>query len=261
MQQSASSGYAAPGNGLRPLNDILMKKIILLNLWAAAVLNVPVGVNAAIITEADPADGGIPYRWTVIMNGLESASLARHVGAWSWEDESLFAPGSPSVGWTHNADWVALSLDTAVLLTIRLERKADVLWDVPTNTDPNKFAGNNLFPGMTLWSGWDNDGDNSHDFNNVGNVAWAEDLTYIAHERPPTTGLPDARHTIERTFELGPGEYTFVFGGNSESTVSEGRQGYNATFTTTAVPEPGTAFLVGAGAVLCAARRRRRAKL
>ncbi|RYD84955.1 MAG: PEP-CTERM sorting domain-containing protein [Verrucomicrobiaceae bacterium] len=237
-----------------------MKKLPLLNLWAAAVLGVPVVVNAALISETDPGDGGVPYRWTVFMNGLDSASLARHVGAWSWEDESLFAPGGPTVGWTHNADWVALSLDTAVLLTIRLERKADVLYDVPANLDPNKFAGNNLFPGMTLWKGWDNDGDSSHDFNNVGNVAWAEDLTYIAHQAPPTTGAVETRHVIERTFELAPGEYTFVLGGKSQSTVSEGRQGYNATFTTTAVPEPGTAMLAMVGAALCAFRRPRRMK-
>jgi hypothetical protein len=235
-----------------------MKTTNLLKLWAAAVLGVPAVVSAATVLEADPADGGIPYRWTVLLSGFESTSLARHVGAWSWEDESLFAPGGPTVGWTHNSDWVALSLDTAVLLTIRLERKADVLWDVPTNLDPNKFAGNNLFPGMTLWSGWDNDGDNSHDFNNVGNVAWAEDLTYIGYERPPTTGAVETRHVIERTFELAPGAYTFVLGGNSESTVSEGRQGYKATFTTTAVPEPGSALLIATGSALWALRRSRR---
>jgi hypothetical protein len=236
-----------------------MKTTNLLKLWAAAaVLGVPAVVNAATVTETSPGAAGVPYRWTVLMSGLDSASLARHLGAWSWEDESLFAPGSPTVGWTHNSDWVALSLDTAVRLTIRLERKADVLWDVPTNPDPNKFAGNNLFPGMTLWSGWDSDGNSNHDFNNVGNVAWAEDLSYIGHQGPPTTGLSDTRHVIERTFELAPGNYTFVFGGNSESTASEGRQGYKATFTTTAVPEPGSALLIAAGSALWALRRPRR---
>ncbi len=233
-----------------------MNKTHPLKLWtAAAILSVPVTMEAATVTQTDPAAGGVPYRWTVLMSGTDFTSLERHVGAWSWEDESLFTPGGPTVGWTHNADWIALSLDTAVLLTIRLERKGDVLWDVPTNTDPNKFAGNNLFPGFTLWSGWDNDGGDSHDFNNVGNVEWAEDLSYIAHQAPPTTGPIEDRHMIERTFELGPGQYTFVFGGNSESQASEGRQGYQATFTTTAVPEPGSALLIAAGAVLTAMRR------
>lgn len=235
-----------------------MTKTNLLKLWAAAVLSGPAVATASIVTELSPAGLGVPYRWEVSMSGTDSASLARHVGAWSWEDESLFVPGGPTVGWTHNADWVAFSIDTAVLLTIRLERKGDVIWDVPTNTDPNKFAGNNLFPGLTLWSGVDTDGDSSHDFNNVGNVAWAEDLTYIAHQAPATTGPAETRHVIERTFALAPGEYTFVFGGNSESTVSEGRQGYLATFTTTAVPEPGSAMLLAVGAVLCAATRRSR---
>lgn len=236
-----------------------MIKTNLLEMVAAAALltGAPVAATASSVVMADPGEEGIPYRWTVNLSGNDSASLARHVGAWSWEDESLFVEGQGTVGWTHNADWVAFHLDTAVVLTIRLERKGDVLWISPQNEDPNQFAGNNLFPGMTLWSGWDNDGGDFHSFNNVGNVDWAEDLSYIGHQAPPTIGDLETRHMIESTFTLGPGDYTLVIGGNSQSTANEGRQGYLATFTTTPVPEPGSALLVAFGGGLCAMRRRR----
>lgn len=224
--------------------------------FAGIILSQHQQASAAVVSELVPGGAGVPYRWDVELGTADLASLTRHVGAWSWEDESLFTPGNPSVGWTHNADWITLTLTAPVLLTFRFEAKAGVPSPVPEGNPP-AFYGENLFPGFTLWSGEDVDGDQSHSFSNKGNIAWAEDLTYIIHQGPPTTGPAESRHALEQSFPLDAGTYTFVLGGNSESTASEGRQGYQATFTTS-VPEPGTATLLALGAVGLINRRRRK---
>jgi hypothetical protein len=227
-----------------------MKKLTpLLALSAAALLHP--GVDAATVMPGDPADGGILYRWMIDLNMIDSATIVRHVGAWSWEDESLFNTATQNpVGWTHNSDWVALTLANPLRLTIRVESKEGV--PNPTSQDPNALAGTNLYPGLTLYRGWDNDGDDSHSYSNRGNVSWAEDVTYIAHVEP------HGSHSVEQTWNLPAGLYTMVLGGNSISTVNEGRQGYQAIFTTAAVPEPGSAALLAFAASALACRRRRR---
>jgi hypothetical protein len=255
IRHPVSSGSAAPGKA--PLLSMTMTKTQLLALSCASSLLVPAGqVNASSITEVAPVGTGIPYRWEVVLGTADVASITRHVGAWSWEDESLSAPGAPTVGWTHNADWVKITLNEPVLLTLRFEALAGVPSPVPEGNPP-AFYGANLFPGFTLWSGEDTDGEQMHSFNNKGEIGWAEDLSYITHQGPPTTGPVESRHMIEQSFPLGAGTYTFVLGGNSESEVAEIRQGYQATFTTS-IPEPGTAGLLGIGALALFNRRRRR---
>jgi len=235
------------------------------NLIAIALLS-GTGARGGILSQSDPQAGGIFYRWTAAMTEETSVSMVRHVGAWSWEDESLFDPGAGEtpVGWTHTSDWVALTLDNPAWLTIRLERKEGV--PNPTSQNPDNVAQFNLYPGFTVYSGWDNDlapqsfadefnnGTPTHDwhtYNNRGNIPWAEDLSYVAHREP------DGSHMVEASFLLEAGQYSIVLGGNSISTVNEPRQGYEATFTTTPVPEPTSALLTFAGALALLARRRR----
>jgi len=53
------------------------------------------------------------------------------------------------------------------------------------------------------------------------------------------------------------GEYTIVIGGKSISTSAEPRQGYLATLSTSAVPEPGSALAALLGGCAVLARRRK----
>jgi hypothetical protein len=242
-----------------------MKNYYLIAVLSAAVLSGP-DSRAATVLQSDPQLGGIGYRWTVTMGGSDSATFKRHVGAWAWEDTSLFGSGETPVGWTHNSDWVAFKLEVAGYVTLKLTNVGDV--PNPTPQDPNALAGNNLFPGMTIYSGWDNDFvpqafadantegvlvDNWHSYVNRDDIDWAEDVQYFAHLEPNGT------HTIEATFLMDAGDYTLVFGGKSPSASPEPRQGYEATLTSSPVPEPGTALaaMLGGGAVLARRRARR----
>ncbi len=68
--------------------------------------------------------------------------------------------------------------------------------------------------------------DQNHTFNNRGNIEWAEDVAYVDHFENTNT------HSATRTWILAAGQYSINLGGNSPSTLAEGRQGYRATFTT-----------------------------
>ena len=212
----------------------------------------------------DPNAGGIGYEWYVTLGGVDSAVTpdiaGSHVGAWSWEDQGLFEPGDPTRGWTHTSQWVAVTLTAASRFTITLERNANI---------PNG-AGfrptDNFFPSFTLWSGWDNDDipqaiadayaiDPSdgefHEYNNRGNIDWAEDLGFI--------GMVDNNSASSATYsvDLAAGNYTIVLGSNAPSETNPPRQGFRATFATTAVPEPSTALLAVLAAGLLGVSRRR----
>lgn len=221
--------------------------------------------EASIVSQTDPQAGGIGYRWTVTVGDNDFASVTRHVGAWAWEDSSLFGPGDTPVGWTHNSDWIAFKLEAPAYVTLRLSNAVGV--PNPTSGNPDAVAPNNLFPGMTIYSGWDNDlapqsfadlnnegvpVDNWHSYVNRGNIEWAEDTTYFAHVEPNGT------HVIETTLFMPAGEYTIAIGGKSPSTSSEPRQGYEATFTTSVVPEPGSALAAVAGGIVLLGWRRLR---
>lgn len=221
----------------------------------------------ATVTESDPVAGGIGYHWTVNLGASDRASFSRHVGAWSWEDNALFGnpgQGAEPVGWTHTSDWVALALSAPTIFTIRLERQAGVAW--PSSSDPNRVASTaSMFPSFTLWSGWDNDlapqafadlvnggtpTDDWHVYNNHGAVAFAEDLTYRDHVDNSTATF------VERSWVLDAGEYSIVLGSNAPAT-DPNRQGYLATFSTAAVPEPTSALMLLTGVCTLALSRRR----
>ena len=176
---------------------------------------------------------GIPYGWDLTLGANSTAqTLPDHVGAWSWDEDGFPATAK---GWTHTSKWVKLNLTEPAVLTLNLASAAGVPW--PSNEDPARLAGTNLFPSFSLYRGWDTDAglmtnadgttlDQDHTFNNRGNIAWAEDVTYLDHLDNSTA------HEATRSWLLAAGEYTINLGGNSPATVAEGRQGYQATFTT-----------------------------
>jgi hypothetical protein len=236
-----------------------------------ALIGLSLGASASAATisfhdvaNPDPNAGGIGYEWYVTLGGVDSGVTpdiaGSHVGAWSWEDQGLFEPGDPTRGWTHTSQWVAVTLTEASRFTITLERNANI----PNGADFRPTE--NLFPSFTLWSGWDNDdipgaiaqaygldpadGEN-HDYNNRGNIDWAEDLGFI--------GLLDNTTESSATYSvnLAAGNYTIVLGSNSTSLTNPPRQGFRAGFSTTAVPEPSSALLAVLAAGFLGIRRRR----
>lgn len=190
-------------------------------------------VEASTVTLADPQAGGIGYEYTVTMSGADTATFSNHVGAWSWQDESV--PADP-VGWTHTSNWVAFNLTATSVFTIKLERDATVPW--PSSSDANRLASvAAMYPSYTIWKNWDNDGSESHSYNNDGALTWAEDLTYVTafvQGGPLPYYSNSSLETIERTYVLPAGQYTIAIGSFAPAThANTDRQGYKATFTTT----------------------------
>lgn len=166
-----------------------------------------------------PLDGGVRYRWTVNLAGNGSTRFWDAVGAWGWDEDG---DSETERGRTEAAHWIALNLKSPSRITIRVSRKANV--DDPEALFPGDVAGSNLVPAFTLYSGWENDGGDESTFPNRGNVPWAEDLAYIDHVEP-------GESAVAGTFSLPAGRYSVALGGSSTSLLPEGRQGYEATFS------------------------------
>jgi hypothetical protein len=210
-------------------------------LAAFAAVTSPVALAGSVHDLTVGADG-LPYRKLVTLNLADSAAFTRHVGAWSWQDSNLFEVGEDPVGWTHQSDWVQITLNSPTSLTLRMERQAGVQVNATTTASTAS-----MFPSFTLWSGWDTDGTVEHMYNNDGNIESAEDITYLGHFANSTQ--PTAEYTF---LDLPAGNYTLVLGSNSPATDTA-RQGYLATFTT--VPEPATALFLLSGVAALGFRR------
>jgi len=182
------------------------------------------------VTPVTPGMEGVPYKWEVELEAEDEEELITHVGAWSWEDNSLFQPGQPSVGWTHTSAWAAIELKALSHLNIQMARQEGVPW--PAADNANRVAGTaSMYPSFTIWKNWDKDGDQLHTYDNRGNPAWAEKLEFIGYVDNST------QTSSSRGFNLPAGEYTIVFGSNSPATTSE-RQGFKATLTTSSPVQP-----------------------
>ena len=180
----------------------------------------------APVTQIAQSGNGAPYTYTLIMGAGDSGSIKDHVGAWSWEDNSLFGPGDDPVGWTHTSKWVAVMLKDTVTLNVTMARDATVPW--PSVAEPDRLADtSSMFPSLTVWRGWDQDGMQDHTYNNHGNVGWAEDLGYIEHIDNST------QNSITRSWTLPAGLYTFALGSNAPATNTL-RQGFSFSYSTSA---------------------------
>ena len=194
----------------------------------------PVAITNAELHDIAFNEVGIPYGLGLALDDNASATTTPdHVGAWSWDEDGFPATAK---GWTHTSKWVKLNLTKPARFTLLLESREGVPW--PSSSDPARLAGTNLYPSFTIYRGWDTDAgitydtsgvsiDQNHNFNNRGNIDWAEDVTYLDHLDNSTA------HVASRTWTLPAGRYTIDLGGNSPATIAEGRQGYLATFTTT----------------------------
>jgi hypothetical protein len=216
----------------------------LLSLAATLVAATSPIASAGSVLDLTVGADGLPYRKLVTLDLLDSAAFTRHVGAWSWQDSNLFEPGEDPVGWTHQSDWVQITLTSPTSLTLRMERQEGVQVTVSTIASTAS-----MFPSFTLWSGWDTDGTVEHMYNNDGNIATAEDITYVSHFANSTQ--PTAEYTF---LDLPAGNYTLVLGSNSPATDTA-RQGYLATFAT--VPEPASALFLLSGFTALGFRRSR----
>jgi hypothetical protein len=190
------------------------------------------GFSATFTTEPSiakdpvPTPAGIGYARTVTLTGGDTGNFSSHVGSWSWEDNALFAPGQPPVGWTHTSRWLALNVEQDSFVTLKMERDATVPW--PSQADPNRLADTeSMFPSLTIYRGWDNDGTDNHTYNNRGNIVWAEDVRYVAHVDNST------REAITRTWRLPAGRYSVALGSNAPATDAD-RQGFKLTYSAAA---------------------------
>ncbi len=199
----------------------------------------------------DPAGRGIAYNWTVNMSGNDTTAgstpaIAGNVGSLSWADP--INTGDPiGLGWTHTSRWTALTLTEATNLSITLAAN-----------------GSSLVPAFSLYSGQQqtDGGINGgyHVYNNSGTFDWSTidpgygttTMTYIGNEAN-LGGLS----SVTKTFSLGPGQYSIVFGGNPPAGTPGSSVAYQATLTT--VPIPAAVWLFGSGLVGLAGLARRRA--
>ncbi|MEQ1861408.1 MAG: choice-of-anchor tandem repeat NxxGxxAF-containing protein [Chthoniobacteraceae bacterium] len=199
-----------------------------------AKVSVSVGPNpgSGVTPIAEPGQTGVPYKWTVNLGQDDEVELVTHVGAWSWEDDSLFnaANNEPPVGWTHTSVWAGITLSQPSHLTVLMEQQAGVSW--PSVDNPTRTASTaSMFPSFTIWQHWDEDGGQEHIYNNRGNVAWAEKLVFIGFVDNSTAP------SVQRSFNLPAGKYTIVFGSNAAANDLD-RQGFKATLSTAPMAQP-----------------------
>ncbi|CUS34277.1 exported hypothetical protein [Candidatus Nitrospira nitrosa] len=205
---------------------------------------------AATVTAGDSVTGGIGYQWTVNMSGYDTTAgstpnYAGTVGSLSWSDP--INAGDPiGTGWTHTSNWTALTLTEAADLTITLAAN-----------------GSTLVPAFTLWSGHQQTDNGTpggyHTYNNAGNFDWStqgagydsSSLNYIGNATASGTDS-----SITRTFSLGPGLYSLVFGGNPPAGTPGSAVAYQATLST--VPVPAAVWLFGSGLIGLAGLARRK---
>jgi hypothetical protein len=163
------------------------------------------GTPIGDLSFADPAPTGLGYEWTVKMHRKQTAQMVYAVGAKSWSE-----PSNPEgqKGWTHTSNWIALELEQAARVTIKVERQQGVVVTSGSNTSAARFA---LVPAVSLYSGWDDTTEQeTHTFNNVGNF-WST-VVYRGH-----AANPKAKGAVVYKAKLPAGRYSIVVGGNPKS--------------------------------------------
>jgi hypothetical protein len=154
---------------------------------------------------ADPAPAGLSYEWTVKMHRKQSAQMVHAVGAKAWSE-----PSNPDGqrGWTHTSNWIALELEEAARVTIKVERQQGVVVVSGNNTSAARFA---LVPALSVYRGWDETSEQEpHTFNSVGNF-WST-IVYLGH-----AANPKSKPSVTYKAKLPAGRYSIVVGGNPKS--------------------------------------------
>lgn len=194
-------------------------------------------------------------------NSYSTYNTTITAGGWSFADlrgtsHTMF--GSPlsgtSQGWGHASRWYLMEITQATQFTLSMTP-----WDNP-GTLANEST--DARPGFVIFAGEsveDNPG-NAHTYNNDGtnmalNDGWdfngpggTRGLTYV------TNGYNASGGSLSSSVFLNPGLYTIALGNIGDSTLATGSKGFDVTF---AVPEPSSALLSAAGALLAFRRRRR----
>lgn len=212
---------------------------------SALVLSSPAFSQSVSIDFADPHPGaGIGYEWTVKISHANSkamtAEFIRHVGA-----KSSYEPAfsSPEIGWNHTSDWVALSLNEDSLLTIEVNNQRGVQYTTvnPEGQVTQHAAGRGHFPGIALYSGYDNTSTESHSFNPLGNF-WATQLNWITAGYDQKGQHGDVKRRAKIQAIVPAGLYSLNIGGvnalycEPQMPCFDGRHGYKATITAEPVP-------------------------
>jgi len=122
-------------------------------------------------------------------------------------------------------------------------------------------AGSIFTPGFTLFSGWDAGTTSSkHQAWQVPgspstpNTLGSTDLTYVGHSSTTTS----AGSTSVTFYGLAAGEYSLWVGGNASGSTSGTNQQYIANISTSPVPVPAAAWLMGSAILGLAGMRRKK---
>ena len=190
----------------------------------------------ADVQYADPDEGGIGYEWTVSLGHHGSAEIVGSTGG-----KGSYEPAfeSPNIGWTHTTDWVALELETEVILEVEVSRQEGVYeLKVDRETGEKSYAtsGAMLYPAISIYSGWDSTTEKEQgSFNPVGDF-WST-VDYKASEYSKF-----GESTIVWRSKMPAGKYSINIGGVNAIYCAEddacynGAHGYRAKFTVSHVP-------------------------
>ena len=198
--------------------------------------------DAKALTYTDPDDTkpGIPYRWWITPGPKDQVNFGYYVGALSWW-QPTFAP--PNTGWTHNSNWVALTLTKTSWVTIQVGPTIPVPCAPPLQPaacDNTGRTGSDLYPAISIYKGQDTTSvapgtpPDNHVFNPVGNF-WATGITYLdsSYKSDRVT------HVLVYKKKLPAGKYTIDIGGAGARSpycyqgqpCYSGGQSYQATIT------------------------------
>lgn len=198
----------------------------------AANLNEIAVTTASNIVYGDPEEGGIGYEWTVKMPHHGSVEILGSVGG-----KSSFEPqfDAPNFGWTHTSDWVAVEIEADAILEIEVSRQSgfyEMKVDDADNSKSYVTAGGELYPALSIYTGWDSTTEKEQgSFNPAGNF-WST-LEFKAAEYSKL-----GETTIVYRTKVTPGKYSVNIGGVNAVYCAEtascykGLHGYRAKFTT-----------------------------
>jgi len=220
---------------------------------------------------ADGYVGALPVNWIANVHNASNANTSYTVSTAGVADEEAEAGLALSgfVIQSHNNKWNPASSWGAALGfgLIDMHDGGNLTIEVQADTG----AGSIFTPGFTLFSGWDTGAGNKHQ-------AWNADPSnpvspFHATKNPTntmlgTTGLTYEGHSATTTsagttsltfYNLAAGEYTLLIGGNATGSTSGTNQQYIANISTSPVPVPAAAWLMGSAILGLAGMRRKTA--